>query len=146
MFNTNGDQYEDFTLEEIYGERAVKEARTVAENFLKAYFSYNGDNPMKSVERAEPYVTESLYDKIDESNFQSGSSDYYREFKKLKEVKSGKKPSPNDPIPLIYYVDGVKTSADKQNEKYTNDLFVLSVKKENGSYKVDSFKINLPKN
>lgn len=45
----------------------MEEARKVAENFLRAYLNFSGDDPIKHIEEAKPFMTEKLYEKLAEN-------------------------------------------------------------------------------
>jgi hypothetical protein len=52
------------TLETYYTKEEVSEAKRIAENFVKVYYPFDGDDPMKNIEESLKYVSDDLKQKF----------------------------------------------------------------------------------
>lgn len=138
------EKFEAFTLNEVFGEKEVKEAMNVAEKFIEQYHNYDGNEPKKYIEKAKEYTTNEFYLFLLDNLQIPYQDSFYKEFVKLEHHVSSYKPEQREVIPLIYYVDGINISFYKEKTSDTTDIYILELVKTTDGYKVNNMALNIP--
>lgn len=134
-------------LKDIYGEEEVKQAKKTAEAFLESYYNFDGDNPKQSGEDAEEFVTEKMYITLINDPETPTHDNFKRVFKSAENHESQFVPkSADENMPLIYVVEGEWTDVTGENKRKVRNNFVISMKLEDGEYKVSNFGVDVPFN
>lgn len=141
---SDGEKFEYFTLEEIFGVKEVKEAKEVAEKFIEQFHNYDGNEPDKYIKKAEEYTTNDFYKSLIGNLEVPYQDSFYKEFVSLEHHVSSYKPEGEGTIPLIYYVNGINISFNKEKTFETIDIYILELLKTTDGYKVNNMVLNVP--
>ena len=57
----------DYDQTEKFSEEDLEKSKKIAVEFAAAYHNYNADKPMEYLENAKPYMTDALYEKMNQN-------------------------------------------------------------------------------
>lgn len=128
------------TLADYFPKEDLDASKKVAESFIKNYYPFDGDNPVKHIENSKQYMSDELAKKIPTTNIRSTQTIHKKELVSL-EVYEPYNIS-DEVITWNVRVKGkVFDRNGKQTQEETYDYALEMVKTENG-FKVDNFTLN----
>jgi len=133
------------SYEEEYGEEAVKESKKVVTEFIEIIHNVDGDDPMKHIEDSKDFMTESLYNRLQE-DFEQGQMAWTYGVKQEFESADIYEPATarvKDGIVWAVNVEGTIQIHDNEESERT-DVYLIHLKEVDGEYKVDDYLINVP--
>lgn len=129
------DQTEQFSKEQL------DESKEVAISFTKEFHAYNADKPMKYLENAKPYMTSSLYEKMERTGRRETLERSYLTVKDIQVT-----PVVNKSSMVVRWnvmVMGEAKATDGTTQK-TEDWYLIGVRKVDGEWKVEDVRVNVP--
>jgi hypothetical protein len=129
------------TLKDLFPQKDLDESNKVAEAFIQAYYSFNGDSPMENIEKAKIHMSKALYDSYKGQQVRPTQTIYKKEITSL-EVYEPYSPT-NQYITWNVRVTGkVFNSKGELSYEETYD-YALKLIKEDAGYKVDKMALNV---
>ena len=130
------------TLKDLYPQKDLDESNKVAEAFIRAYYPFNGDSPMENIENAKIHMSKALYDSFKKQQPARPTQTIYK--KELITLEVYEHYNPSDK----YITWNVRVSGKVFNSNGDingEEIYDYSLKliKEEGSYKVDKFGLNV---
>lgn len=126
-------------MEEIFTKEEITQSKAVAEKFVRAFYPYDGRDPLYNIKSSKDTVSEDLYQLLIQSPERPTSMTVKRELVSLEMIE------PFAPTADIMVwnakVNGEVTDVDGVKRDET-DLYKLKLEKVKGEYKIVDFLIN----
>ncbi len=129
------------TLSDYFSKKDIERSRNVAEGFIKAYYPFDGNNPLENIENAKEYMLGSLYERFKEFIAKPTQTIFRKELKNI-EVYEPYDP-PKDYIKWNVKVTGEVFDTEGNITKEETYTYSLQIIKDNDSFKVQDFSLNL---
>ena len=129
------------TLKDIFPQHDLDESNEVAEAFITLYYPFNGDYPMENVENAKIHMSKALYHSNKGQQVRPTQTVYRKELISV-EVYEPYNPTDKHITWNAIVVGKVFNSQGELNKEETYD-YSLKLIKEDGSFKVDKFVLNV---
>ncbi|NKR09508.1 hypothetical protein, partial [Escherichia coli] len=131
----------EFDQTEHFSEENLEETKEIAVDFVKAYHSYDSDNPSDYLENAQPYMTEALYQ---EFSAQPRRETLERSYLTVKETQvTNVVNSSSRVIRWNIIVLGEAESVDGEISE-TEDWYLVGLRQVDGEWKVEDVRVNVP--
>ena len=135
------------SYEEQYGEEDVEKSKEVVEQFVELIFTVDGEEPMKHVEDSKEYMTERLYENLQE-DFKHGQMAWTygvkQEFESadIYEPATIRAPETDEIVWAVNVKGTVQYHEGEIREK--TDIYLIHLIKIDDEFKVDDYVINVP--
>lgn len=129
------DQTEHFSSEEI------EDTKKIAVQFVTSFHTYNADKPMDYLEKAKPYMTEALYEKMNRNGRREVLERSY-----LTVNETEVTPVVNKSSMIVRWnviVRGEAKSVDGKASQ-TEDWYLVGLSDVDGEWKVEDVRVNVP--
>ncbi|WP_338473312.1 hypothetical protein R4Z10_21430 (plasmid) [Niallia sp. XMNu-256] len=135
------DQINDYDQTEKFSQGDLEKSKKIAVEFATAYHNYNADRPMEYLENAKPYMTEALYEKMNQSVRREVLDRSYLTAKETQVI-----PVVNKSSLVIRWNVIVKGQAKSVDESIleTEDWYLVGLRNVNGEWKVEDVRVNVP--
>lgn len=127
------------SMEELFTKEEIAESNAAAENFITAFYPYNGKDPLQNIRNSKSTVSAELYGLLMESPERPTSMTVKRELISLEIIESFAPAA--GVMTWNAKVEGEVTDAEGVKRAET-DLYKLKLEKIEGEYKVVDFLIN----
>lgn len=129
------------TLADYFTKEEIEASKKVAEDFIEAYYPFNGDKPLENLENAKEYMSERLFEEYRSSVPRPTQSVHSKEIISL-EAYEPYDPSENYLEWNVRVVGEVFDSNGELNKEETYD-YTLKITKVNETFKVQDISLNL---
>ena len=135
------DQMNDYDQTEKFSEEDLEKSKKMAVEFATAYHNYNADRPMEYLENAKPYMTDALYEKMNQNVRREVLERSYLTAKETQVL-----PVVNKSNLVVRWNVIVKGEAKSIDESIleTEDWYLVGLRNVNGEWKVEDVRVNVP--
>src|SRR4051812_6018623 len=135
------DQTNDYDQNEKFSEEELEKSKKIAAEFATAFHNYNADKPMEYLENAKPYMTNTLYEKMNQNGRREVLERSYLTAKETKVTPVVNKSSMVVRWNVI--VRGEAKSVDGSLSE-TEDWYLVGLRSVDGEWKVEDVRVNVP--
>ncbi|MBW0933468.1 hypothetical protein [Priestia megaterium] len=119
----------------------LQSTKEIATEFVRAFASFNGKNPLEHIEKAKPYMSDEMYQNY-KNQKERGTLTYD---KVVPETLQTTEVSNDDPDVIQWNVVMQGKVYDvKGNAQPEEDRYLVTLKKQDNGYKVVGVRVNLP--
>ena len=135
------DQMNDYDQTEKFSEEDLEKSKKTAVEFAAAYHNYNADRPMEYLENAKPFMTDALYEKMNQNVRREVLERSYLTAKETQVL-----PVVNKSNLVVRWNVIVKGEAKSIDESIleTEDWYLVGLRNVNGEWKVEDVRVNVP--
>ena len=135
------DQMNDYDQTEKFSEEDLEKSKKMAVEFATAYHNYNADRPMEYLENVKPYMTDALYEKMNQNVRREVLERSYLAAKETHVL-----PVVNKSNLVVRWNVIVKGEAKSIDESIleTEDWYLVGLRNVNGEWKVEDVRVNVP--
>ena len=135
------DQMNDYDQTEKFSEEDLEKSKKMAVEFATAYHNYNADRPMEYLENAKPFMTDALYEKMNQNVRREVLERSYLTAKETQVL-----PVVNKSNLVVRWNVIVKGEAKSIDESIleTEDWYLVGLRNVNGEWKVEDVRVNVP--
>jgi hypothetical protein len=135
------DQTNDYDQTEKFSEEELEKSKKIAAEFATAFHNYNADKPMEYLENAKPYMTNTLYEKMNQNGRREVLERSYLTAKETQVTSVVNKSSLVVRWNVI--VRGEAKSIDGSLSE-TEDWYLVGLRSVDGEWKVEDVRVNVP--
>ena len=135
------DQMNDYDQTEKFSEEDLEKSKKIAVEFATSYHNYNAERPMEYLENAKPFMTDALYEKMNQIVRREVLERSYLTVNETRVLPVVNKS--NTVVRWNVIVKGEAKSIDDSILE-TEDWYLVGLRNVNGEWKVEDVRVNVP--
>ena len=139
MDSTKGSNEYDQT--EHFSEKELETTKNIAIQFVTAFHSYNADQPQAYLEKAKPFMTEDLYQKMERKGRREVLE---RSYLTVESTEVTPVVNKSNSVARWNVIARGEAKSNDNKSKQIEDWYLVGLRKVNGEWRVEDVRVNVP--
>lgn len=139
MDSTEGPNEYDQT--EHFSKKELATTKNIAIQFVTAFHSYNADEPQSYLEKAKPFMSEDLYQKVERNGRREVLE---RSYLTVESTEVTPVVNQSNTVARWNVIAKGEAKSNDNKSKQIEDWYLVSLRKVNGEWRVEDVRVNVP--